>query len=130
MPALRSTNMDLDLYLRFLLALALVLGLILALAWAVRRFGPGARLLPVKGRLRRLSIQEVSTLDARRRLVLLRRDATEYLVLLGPTQDLLLDKADAPSSPQEDAPDATAPGEDLSGNRATQATSAAVVDPS
>ena len=122
--------MDLDLYLRFLLALAAVLGLILALAWAVRRFGPGARLLPVKGRLRRLSIQEVSTLDARRRLVLLRRDAMEYLVLLGPTQDLLLDKAEVPSAPEEKAQLAAAPGDALSGAQATPAPSAAVADPS
>ena len=84
--------MDFELYFRFLLALAAVLGLILALAWAVRRFGPGARLLPNSGGARRLSIQEVASVDARRRLILLRRDETEYLVLLGPTQDLLLDK--------------------------------------
>ena len=124
--------MDFDLYFRFLLALALVLGLILALAWLVRRFGPGARLLPVKGRLRRLSVQEVSTLDARRRLVLLRRDATEYLVLLGPTQDLLLDKADAADSLEEDAPAEAAPARtpSESGSQAPRETSATVVDPS
>jgi len=89
--------MDFELYLRFLLALGAVLGLILALAWAVRRFGPGARLLPNSGNPRRLSIQEVTSVDARRRLILLRRDGTEYLVLLGPTQDLLLDKGFGPA---------------------------------
>ena len=88
--------MDFELYLRFLLALAAVIGLILALAWALRRFGPGARLLPNSGNPRRLSIQEVTSVDARRRLILLRRDETEYLVLLGPTQDLLLDKGFGP----------------------------------
>ncbi|MDJ0944149.1 MAG: flagellar biosynthetic protein FliO [Kiloniellales bacterium] len=89
--------MDIELYFRFLLALAAVIGLILALAWAVRRFGPGARLLPNSGQPRRLSIQEVASVDARRRLILLRRDGTEYLVLLGPTQDLLLDKGFGPT---------------------------------
>ena len=88
--------MDFELYFRFLLALGAVIGLILALAWAVRRFGPGARLLPNSGRPRRLSIQEVASVDARRRLILLRRDGTEYLILLGPTQDLLLDKGFGP----------------------------------
>lgn len=96
--------MDFGLYLRFLLALALVLALILALAWVVRRFGPGARLLPNPGRARRLSIVEATTVDARRRLVLLRRDGMEYLVLLGPSQDLLLDKAEAGSlKPEKEA---------------------------
>ncbi len=90
--------MDFELYFRFLLALAAVIGLILALAWAVRRFGPGSRLLPNSGKPRRLSIQEVASVDARRRLILLRRDETEYLVLLGPTQDLLLDKGFGPDS--------------------------------
>lgn len=96
--------MDFALYFRFLLALGLVLALIFALSWAVRRYGPGSRLLPNTGRDRRLSIVEVASVDARRRLLLLRRDGTEYLVLLGPTQDLLLDKGFR--APQEDRPDA------------------------
>ena len=92
--------MDVDLYFRFLLALSLVLGLILGLAWLVRRFGPGSRLLPNSGKTRRLGIVEVVTVDARRRLILLKRDSKEYLVLLGPTQDLLLDKDQQPA-PEE-----------------------------
>ncbi len=96
--------MDFELYFRFLLALGLVLGLIFALSWAVRRFGPGSRLLPNAGRDRRLALVEVASVDARRRLILLRRDETEYLVLLGPTQDLLLDK-DFQAAPEKE-PDA------------------------
>ena len=99
--------MDFELYFRFLLALGLVLGLIFALAWAVRRFGPGSRLLPNAGRDRRLTILEVASVDARRRLILLRRDTTEYLVLLGPTQDLLLDK-DFQAAPEEETAAAAA----------------------
>ena len=87
---------------------AVAYSMIFALAWAVRRFGPGSRLLPNAGRDRRLTILEVASVDARRRLILLRRDRTEYLVLLGPTQDLLLDK-DFQSAPEEEPAAAAEP---------------------
>lgn len=83
--------MNLDIYLRFVVALAFVLALIGLLAWAARRFGVlrgAAR--PRNGR-RRLEVIEVSPIDAKRRLVLLRRDATEHLVLLGTSGDLLIE---------------------------------------
>ncbi|MDH3473902.1 MAG: flagellar biosynthetic protein FliO [Rhodospirillales bacterium] len=88
--------MDLGLYLKFVLALGFVLGLIAALAWVARRFGLGGRLVPNTGQARRLAVVEVMTLDARRKLVLLRRDGREHLVLLGPSQDLLLEGGIAP----------------------------------
>ena len=83
--------MDFGVYFKFLLALAFVLGLIGALAWGARRFGLAGRLAPNSGPVRRLAVVEVLTLDARRKLVLLSRDGTEYLVLLGAGQDLLLE---------------------------------------
>ena len=92
--------MDTDVYLRFLAALVFVLGLIGAIAWAVRRFGLGGKLTPNRGRDRRLSVVEVAMLDSRRKLVLLRRDRTEHLVLLGAGQDLLLESGiAAPAAP-------------------------------
>ncbi len=87
--------MDLDTYFKFVLALVFVLGLIAALAWTARRVGLGGKLAPNTGR-RRLSVSEVMPLDARRKLVLLRRDGTEHLVLLGPGPDLLLESGIAP----------------------------------
>jgi len=84
-------------YVRFLLALLFVLGLIGLLAILLRRFGFGAvRISPAfrsKGRQaeKRLAVVEVAALDARRRLVLIRRDDTEHLVLLGNTADLLIE---------------------------------------
>ncbi len=95
--------MELGLYLKFLLALCFVLGLIAALAWAARRFGLAGRLTPISGKSRRLAIVEVMTLDARRKLVLLKRDETEHLVLLGVSQDLLLESAPAPASTEDPA---------------------------
>ena len=85
--------MEFDVYFRFLLALVLVLALIGGLAWAARRFGFGGQLTPNTGKSSRLSVVEVKVLDPRRKLVLLRRDGCEHLVLLGPTQDLLLESA-------------------------------------
>ena len=85
-------------YIRFLLALVLVLGLIALLAWAARRFGFAARSVGgLRGR-RRLTIAEILPIDARRRLVLLKRDEVEHLVLLGPTQDLLIETIPASQS--------------------------------
>ncbi len=83
--------MEFNIYLRFMLALILVLGLIGGLTWAARRFGFGGQLTPNAGKSPRLSVVEVRTLDSRRKLVLLRRDACEHLVLLGPNQDLHLE---------------------------------------
>ena len=101
--------MDLDTYFKFVLALVFVLGLIAALAWTARRFGLGGKLVPNTGR-RRLSVSEVMPLDARRKLVLLRRDETEHLVLLGPGPDLLLESGiEAPQEAAEEAVAAAAP---------------------
>lgn len=76
-------------YLRYAAAFVFVLALIGALAFAARAFGflaqqrrPGER---------RLSIIESLLIDARRRLILIRRDDREYLVLLSPHGDQILD---------------------------------------
>lgn len=83
--------MELGTYIQFLLALLFILALIGGLAWAARRFKVGDRLVASTGGSRRLSIVEIRPVDARRKLILLRRDNREHLVLLGPTQDLLLE---------------------------------------
>ena len=101
--------MDLNVYFKFVLALVLVLGLIAALAWTARRFGLGGKLTPNTGRTRRLSVVEVMPLDARRKLVLLRRDTAEHLVLLGAGQDLLLESGIA--APETPGPDEAPAGE-------------------
>ena len=90
--------MDMDAYFRFVLALIFVLVLIGAAAWLVRRFGlAGARPLVRGSRSRRrLALVEVLPVDAKRRLVLVRRDRVEHLVLLGPTSDLVVETAIGP----------------------------------
>jgi flagellar protein FliO/FliZ len=72
-------------------ALALVVALIGLCAWLARRFGLGGRLVTTGGK-RRLSIIEVLPLDAKRRLVLLRRDEVEHLILLGQQSDTVIER--------------------------------------
>lgn len=86
--------MSVDTYWRFLLALAFVVALIAAAAWIARRLGFGSRLATSGGK-RRLAIIEVLPLDAKRRLVLLRRDETEHLILLGQQNDLVIERGGA-----------------------------------
>ena len=78
-------------YLTAVLALAFVVGLIALLGWAVRRFGliPGASAVTRTGR--RIKIVEVTPIDVRRKLVLIRRDQAEHLVLLGAQRDLVIE---------------------------------------
>jgi flagellar protein FliO/FliZ len=83
--------MDYTTYLRFLAALAFVLVLIWLATWAVRRLGL-VRAFPKAG-ARRLSVVEVAPVDAKRKLVLLRRDEIEHLVLLGPASDVIVERA-------------------------------------
>ena len=78
-------------YLRFLLALAFVLALIVVAAWVVRRAGLAGQPVTMRGRQRRLAVVEALPLDAKRRLVLLRRDDAEHLVILGPTAETVVE---------------------------------------
>lgn len=114
--------MEIETYFRFLGALLFVLALIGGAGWAARRFGLGGRLAPNPGKARRLSVVEVATLDSRRKLVLVRRDTTEHLLLLGAGQDVLVEGGiidrpgggDSPAGPRlsAQAPAATQSFED------------------
>ena len=100
--------MDLAEYFRFFLALGFVLVLIAILAALVRRSGLGGRLAVAKtAGERRLDLIEVRPIDAKRKLVLLRRDDREHLVLLGHSSDLLIE-SDIPVDPARAAADAEA----------------------
>jgi flagellar protein FliO/FliZ len=83
--------MDIDIYLRSLLAFVVVLALIAAAALAARRLGLGGG-GGSPGRRRRTSIVEVTPLDAKRRLVLIRRDDVEHLLLLGAVGDHVIER--------------------------------------
>ena len=68
--------MDFDALIRMAAALGAVLGLVLLAAWAMRRYGLAGIANPKAGEPRRLSVVEARTLDARRQLVLIRRDGS------------------------------------------------------
>ncbi|HWA47506.1 MAG TPA: flagellar biosynthetic protein FliO [Dongiaceae bacterium] len=91
--------MDFDTYLRFALALILVLGLIALLGWLLRRFGTGVKL---QRGARRLGVVEVQALGPRHRLILLRRDEVEHLVIVGPHSETVIESGIA--SPNSAAP--------------------------
>ena len=90
--------MEYDLYLRFLLTLAFVLGLIAALTWAARRFGLAGTLTARKSRNTRLAVVEAVMIDAKRRLVLIRRDDREHLLLLGPAGEIVVESGITPAA--------------------------------
>lgn len=99
---------------RLLLALAVVIGLVMLAGWAGRRFGlmPAAGTLRGKGRAdRRLHVVEVRPVDSRRRLVLVRRDDREHLLLIGGTDDLVVETGITPPEPPPADP-ATPPARD------------------
>jgi len=75
------------------LALLFVLGLIGALAWGLKRAGalPGLARSSKPGKNRRLTVTESLSLDTRHRLVLIRRDKCEHLLLLGPAGSLVVE---------------------------------------
>jgi flagellar protein FliO/FliZ len=77
---------------QFFLAFVIVLGLIGATAWAVRRFGTG-RLgaAGMRGRQPRLAVIDYANVDARRRLILVRRDNVEHLLMIGGLTDIVVE---------------------------------------
>ena len=83
---------DMPLAVRFFLAFLIVLGLIGATAWAVRRFGAG-RLggAGTRGRQPRLAVVDYASVNSRRRLILVRRDNIEHLVLIGGPTDVVVE---------------------------------------
>jgi flagellar protein FliO/FliZ len=89
MEALFGSNLSLP--ARFFIAFLVVLALIGVTAWLVRRLsanrlGGGAR-----GRQPRLAVIDAATVDGRRRLVLIRRDNIEHLLMIGGPTDVVIE---------------------------------------
>jgi flagellar protein FliO/FliZ len=76
---------------RFFLAFLIVLGLIGATAWAVRRFGTGRLGANTRGRQPRLAVIDYASVDGRRRLILVRRDNVEHLLMIGGPTDVVVE---------------------------------------
>ncbi|RDV05846.1 flagellar biosynthesis protein FliO [Undibacter mobilis] len=89
---------------KFFVAFAAVLALIGLTAWLVRRFAAdrlgGAN---ARGRQPRLAVIDAATVDARRRLVLIRRDNVEHLMMIGGPTDVVVEQnivRAAPAAPR------------------------------
>src|SRR5262245_25941928 len=106
---------DMLLAARLAIALVIVIGLIGAAAWMVRRFG--ARRLAAtsaRGRQSHLDVIETANVDGRRRLVLIRGNGTEHLMMIGGPTDVVIEtNIMREATPREAAPRPPAPGEVL-----------------
>ncbi len=91
-------GLDLNLtdYMKFVLALIFVMALIALVTVAARRLGFGLPSSSRNSAQRRLGIVEILNVDGKRRMVLVRRDDTEHLVLLGTGTELLIESGIAP----------------------------------
>ena len=84
--------MDYGDYFRFLFALIFVIALIALLALVARRAGFGYPLtLNKTSNARRLEIIETASVDGRRRLVLVRRDNIEHLLIIGQNSETVIE---------------------------------------
>jgi hypothetical protein len=77
---------------RFFIAFVVVFGLIGLTAWLVRRFGAARLGENVRGRQPRLAVIEAGAVDGRRRLVLIRRDNVEHLLMIGGPSDIVVEQ--------------------------------------
>ena len=84
--------------LRFLFAFLFVLSLIAGMAWGLRRYAArvGQGMFGVSATGNRLSIVEVRHIDPKRKLVLVRRDRMEHLLLLTHDRELVIESHVAP----------------------------------
>lgn len=79
--------------IRAVFALAFVVGLMWLLGYLLRRYGSQLGFSPLMNRTgkdRRLQVLEVLPLDTRNKLVLIRHDDHEHLVVIGPQNALSL----------------------------------------
>ncbi len=76
---------------QYVVTLVVILALIGVVVWLVRRYTGGSAGPTSRNRLPRLAIVDTLQVDNRRRLVLVRRDNVEHLVLIGGPTDLVVE---------------------------------------
>lgn len=87
--------MELSDYTRFLFAFLFVVGLIWTVASTVRKLGLDKKLRGIGGAQGRMQLLDVLFLDPKRKIVLVRADAREYVVLLNGENAVVIDKLEA-----------------------------------
>src|SRR5215510_6762985 len=79
---------------RFLFAaggVGVALLLLIAVLWLLRNRAPSPFVRGGKNRQQRLQVLDAAAVDARRRLVLVRRDGIEHLIMIGGPTDIVIE---------------------------------------
>ena len=88
----------------FFFAFVAVLALIGIAAWLVRRFASNRLGTNTqRGRMPRLAVIDAAAVDGRRRLVLVRRDNIEHLLMIGGPSDIVVEANIVRATPQREA---------------------------
>ncbi len=86
-------GLELPAPVNFVIAFVVVMALIGAATWAVRRFG-GARMEAAsRNRQPRLAVVDSAAVDGRRKLVIVRRDNVEHLLMIGGPTDVVVESS-------------------------------------
>ncbi|WP_053005921.1 FliO/MopB family protein [Kiloniella spongiae] len=83
--------MDYGNYFQFFLSLIFIIGLIFAFSLIAKKLGLGNGPAITGNKLKRLQIKEVRPLDAKRKVIIVQCDNKEHIILVGGTNDLLID---------------------------------------
>ncbi len=86
-------GLELPAPVNFIVAFIVVLALIGAATWAVKRFGSARMEAASRGRLPRLAVVDSAAVDGRRKLVIVRRDNVEHLLMIGGPTDVVVETA-------------------------------------
>ncbi len=120
-------GMEMPLPAKLVVAFVIVLALIGIATWIIRRVGGGglAASSP-RGRAPRLAVIDAAAVDGRRRMVLIRRDNVEHLIMIGGPTDVVIEQnimRAVPVAPPREMPAARAPetAGDMVGNEPLRA---------
>lgn len=99
-------GLELSTPVNFVIAFVVVLVLIAAATWLVRRFGMTRLDATARGRQPRLAVIDSANVDGRRKLVIIRRDNVEHLLMIGGPTDVVVETAivRASAAPAREAP--------------------------
>lgn len=88
--------------LNAIFALGIVLVLIVLAAWLLKMFGRAGEGISRGGREKRLVVVETAAVDGKRKVLLIRRDGVEHLIMTGGPSDVVIESGIAapPEAPQ------------------------------
>lgn len=90
----QNSIMDTVNIVQFILSFGFVLGLIMLIAWGAKKTGLHKKFQP-HGEGERLAIIESLSIDAKHRLLLIKCDKDEYLLMVGGNQPLQIQRVNA-----------------------------------